>query len=383
MNECHPYYSHTFNLHCCVISALKLEMRPHITGRNIYLTLDFLRFTLPTSNQRLYHKIRDHLSEDDWRQAQSLSGLPIVHHEGYVCPLPANHRFKMMKFHHLYQILLKDGVINKGKQVIYPQQVSQEVTASVHSKCYVKNFFDGQTSREEQRITGFEWTRGLASRVRYETGGTILAAKLCLERGLACSTGGGTHHAFPGHGSGYCLINDLAVAAHNLIHCGLATKVLIVDLDVHQGDGTAFSVFQDRPDIFTLSFHCQNNFPLRKQKSDLDVGLQTGIGDNEYIKILSDYLPAVLDSFHPDIILYDAGVDPHHKDQLGKLKLSDKGLLKRDTYVLKSAICCGIPIATVIGGGYDDIMELSARHTIIHRAAQEIWNIYLEVSQTF
>ncbi|XP_042218645.1 uncharacterized protein SYNPCC7002_A1628-like isoform X2 [Homarus americanus] len=320
--------------------------------------------------------MRNHLSEEDWKQVVGLSGLPIVHHEGYVCPLPPNHRFKMMKFHHLYQILLSDGVINKNKQVIQPRQVSQEVASSVHSECYVKKFFNGLTSQKEQRATGFEWTPGLASRVRYETGGTLLAAKLSLERGLACSTGGGTHHAFPDHGSGYCLINDLAVAAHNLIACGLATKILIVDLDVHQGDGTAF-ICQSHPDIFTLSLHCQNNFPLRKQKSDLDVGLEVGTGDNEYMKILSEHLPAVIDNFHPDIILYDAGVDPHQNDQLGKLKLSDQGLFKRDVYVLKSALCRGIPVATVIGGGYDGIMELSARHTIIHRVAQEVWNTYL------
>lgn len=153
-------------------------------------------------------------------------------------------------------------------------------------------------------------------------------------------------------------------------------KVLIVDLDVHQGDGTA-AIFQNQPDVFTLSFHCQNNFPLRKQKSDLDVGLAVGTDDKEYLNTLAEYLPNVMDSFRPDIILYDAGVDPHEKDELGKLKLSDDGLYLRDTFVLREAVCRGIPVTTVIGGGYDEIMRLSARHTIIHRVAQQMWNTYL------
>ncbi|XP_037778695.1 uncharacterized protein SYNPCC7002_A1628-like [Penaeus monodon] len=323
-----------------------------------------------------YHSARDHLSEDELGQLQRITRLPIIHHEGYVCPLPPNHRFQMMKFHHLYNILTKDGVIDQQKQVIQPQQVSREVAGTVHSRTYVNKFFDGSTSEQEQRVTGFKWTPGLASRVRYETGGTLLAGKICLDRGLACSTGGGTHHAFPDYGSGYCLINDLAVTAYRLIESGLVTKVMIVDLDVHQGDGTAF-IFQNRPDIFTLSLHCQNNFPLRKQESDLDVGLDVGLGDTGYMRILSEYLPATIDMFHPDVILYDAGVDPHEKDQLGKLKLTDQGLYNRDMFVLKTAICRGIPVMTVIGGGYDEILALSARHSIIHRVATEVWNNYL------
>ncbi|XP_050736510.1 uncharacterized protein SYNPCC7002_A1628-like isoform X3 [Eriocheir sinensis] len=282
----------------------------------------------------------------------------------------------MMKFHYLYEILLGDGVIKKDKQVIQPEQVSRELASAVHCPLYVDKFFDGKTSETEQRATGFQWTPGLASRVRYETGGTVLAAKLSLEFGLACSTGGGTHHAFPDRGSGYCLINDLAVTAKHLVQSGLAEKVLIVDLDVHQGDGTAF-IFENHPDVYTLSFHCQNNFPLRKQKSDLDVGLAVGTGDKDYLNTLAEYLPSVLDKIHPDVILYDAGVDPHEKDELGKLKLSDNGLYLRDTYVLREAVCRGIPVATVIGGGYDEIMRLSARHTIIHRVAQQMWNTYL------
>lgn len=325
---------------------------------------------------RLYSRIMQHLHEEEYRQAKHLAGLPIIHHEKYVCPLPPNHRFKMMKFHYLYEILLRDGVIKKDKQVILPQKVSRELASAAHSQLYVDRFFDGETSATEQRATGFVWTPGLASRVRYETGGTCLAAKLSLECGLTCSTGGGTHHAFPDHGSGYCLINDLAVAACHLLQSGMVGKVLIVDLDVHQGDGTA-AIFQNQPDVFTLSFHCQNNFPLRKQKSDLDVGLAVGTDDKEYLNSLAEYLPNVMDSFRPDIILYDAGVDPHEKDELGKLKLSDDGLYLRDTFVLREAVCRGIPVTTVIGGGYDEIMRLSARHTIIHRVAQQMWNTYL------
>ncbi|KAK4305723.1 hypothetical protein Pmani_022397 [Petrolisthes manimaculis] len=282
----------------------------------------------------------------------------------------------MKKFHYLYQILLKDGVINEKKQVIRPQQISEEITCLVHTPQYTHTFFNGLTTPKEQRRTGFVWTPGLVSRVRYETGGTLLAGRLSMECGLSCSTGGGTHHAFPTHGSGYCLVNDLAVTARQLLHSGLANKVLIVDLDVHQGDGTAY-IFQDDPNVFTLSLHCQDNFPFHKQSSDLDVGLRVGIGDHEYMKILTDTLPGILDDTQPDIILYDAGVDPHQHDQLGRLKLTDQGLYDRDLYVLKSGVCRGIPVACVIGGGYDDIHKLSARHTIIHRVATVIWNTYL------
>ncbi|XP_049808537.1 uncharacterized protein SYNPCC7002_A1628-like isoform X1 [Schistocerca nitens] len=300
-------------------------------------------------------------------------GLPVVHHHGYVCDLPKGHRFPMPKFHKVFEILLNDGIISLKKQVINPKQVSSNIACCVHTADYVDKFFNGRTTEEEQRVTGFIWSPGLASRVRYETGGTLLAAALALEHGLACSTAGGTHHAFPDRGTGFCLINDLAVTAKWFLDQQRIARVLIVDLDVHQGDGTAF-IFRNTKDVFTFSMHCKKNFPFRKQKSDLDIELDTGTSDAEFMTQLCESLPYLLSTFQPDLVLYDAGVDPHKDDELGKLQLTDKGLYERDFYVMDTVIKKGIPCATVIGGGYSrNIDVLARRHSIIHRAATSVW----------
>ncbi|XP_067102587.1 uncharacterized protein SYNPCC7002_A1628 [Osmerus mordax] len=300
-------------------------------------------------------------------------GLPIVHHRKYVCDLPPNHRFPMGKFPKVLDFLLKDQVIT-DKQVCVPKIASQEQLRFVHTEEYLNNFINGNVGEKEQRRTGFAWSEGIVRRCRYETGGTVLAAEIALQRGLACSTAGGTHHAFPSFGSGFCLINDLAVAARCLM--GDSTprkKILIVDLDVHQGDGTAF-IFEKDPDVFTFSVHCGKNFPVRKQRSDLDVSLEDGIEDKEYLDTVKTHLPWVLDRFRPDLVLYDAGVDPHWEDELGRLRLTDQGLYQRDLYVMKTAVSKAIPVATVIGGGYSrDLAKLALRHSLVHRAATQIW----------
>ncbi|KAL8579941.1 hypothetical protein ACOMHN_060242 [Nucella lapillus] len=303
---------------------------------------------------------------------KEFKGLPIVHHDKYVSQLPLNHRFAMRKFHGVLRFLRKDGVISMT-QVVAPEKISAEMTGLAHDMDYVQRFFSGQTSPKEQKMTGFSWTECLVDRCRYETGGTLLAAQLALHHGLACSTGGGTHHAYPGYGSGYCLINDMAVAAASLLHACTVRKVLIIDLDVHQGDGTAL-IFEGDNTVFTFSLHCQDNFPFNKQHSDLDIGLSSGIEDKEYLDLLEGHLPWIVDTFRPDLVLYDAGVDPHVKDELGKLCLTDQGLFERDRYVLDLMVRRGVPCATVIGGGYSrDLNALSRRHTIVHRAATKVW----------
>ncbi|KAF7645347.1 hypothetical protein LDENG_00206210 [Lucifuga dentata] len=205
-------------------------------------------------------------------------------------------------------------------------------------------------------------------------GGTVLAAEVALQRGLACSTARGTHHAFPSFSSGFCLLSDLAVAAKYLMgDSSSRRKVLIVDLDVHQGDGTAF-IFKEEPCVFTFSVHCGKNFPLRKQQSDLDISMEDGTEDKEYLSTVENHLPWLLDTFRPDLVLYDAGVDPHREDELGKLCLTDQGLYQRDLYVLKTAVTRGVPVATVIGSGCSrDIDKLALRHSIVHRAAAQVW----------
>ncbi|CAG0901051.1 unnamed protein product [Darwinula stevensoni] len=302
-------------------------------------------------------------------KVSDIQGLPIIHHPGYVCDLPPKHRFPMPKFHGVLNHLIKDGVVQPSKQVRKPKRVEPSHASIVHTKEYVDKFFNGRTSEAEQRKTGFKWSPGLVSRVRYETGGTMLAAVLCLEHGLACSTAGGTHHAFPDYGSGYCLLNDLAVAATFLINQGLVSRILIVDLDVHQGDGTA-AMFEGNSSVFTFSMHCGDNFPLKKERSDLDLSLPKGTGDDEYLQALKDHLPWIIATFKPDMTFFDAGVDPHKEDELGKLCLTDQGLYARDKYVLETMRKNAIPCACVIGGGYDkDLDNLAKRHTIVHRAA--------------
>ncbi|CAL8363370.1 unnamed protein product [Merluccius merluccius] len=317
-------------------------------------------------------------------------GLPVVHHSRYVCELPPRHRFPMGKFPRVLQVLLQDQVISE-QQVWTPELVSEDVLRGVHTAEYIHSFLSGTVEEEAQRRTGFPWSPGLVRRCRYETGGTLLAAEVALQRGLACSTAGGTHHAYPDRGSGYCLLNDLAVTAQHLRSSSSplsssssssspsGRKVLIVDLDVHQGDGTAF-IFKDEPGVFTFSVHSQKNFPLRKQRSDLDVGLPDATEDGRYLStgklafLIEAHLPGLLDSFRPDLVLYDAGVDPHQDDELGRLRLTDRGLYQRDLYVMKTVVARGVPIATVVGGGYArDVDKLAVRHSIVHRAATQVW----------
>ncbi len=200
-----------------------------------------------------------------------LMDLPIIYHPDYIAPLPEGHRFPMSKFRQLYELLLADGVANQ-EQFHTPERPLPELIELVHTSNYVKAYCEGTLDAKAQRRIGLPWSPALANRTCVAVGGTILTAKLALSQGLACNTAGGTHHAFPSYGSGFCIFNDLAIACRVLQKFGLVQKILIVDLDVHQGDGTAF-IFQDDDSVFTFSMHCEVNFPGTKQNSDLDVPL--------------------------------------------------------------------------------------------------------------
>jgi acetoin utilization deacetylase AcuC-like enzyme len=300
--------------------------------------------------------------------------LPIVYHPDYVAPLPEGHRFPMAKFQLLYELLLKDGVALAG-QFNTPMLPSQELIELVHVNSYVNAYLQGTLDAKTQRRIGLPWSPALANRTCIAVGGTILTATLALQSGLACNTAGGTHHAFPSYGSGFCIFNDLAIASRALQKQGLVKKVLIIDLDVHQGDGTAF-IFQGDDSVFTFSMHCELNFPGTKQKSDLDVPLPVGMEDDDYLVVLASYLPDLLSNVKPDIVLYDAGVDPHVADKLGKLALTDTGIFRRDMQVLTTCVTAGYPVACVIGGGYaDNLNDLVYRHSLVIRAATEVMNI--------
>ncbi len=300
-----------------------------------------------------------------------MTSFPVVYHVDYVTPLPEGHRFPMPKFQRLKDLLVRDRVIQSG-QIFQPGGPPMEWLQLVHEADYVKAYCTGTLSAKAQRRIGLPWSEGLVKRTCTAVGGTILTAKLALQHGLACNTAGGTHHAFPSYGSGFCIFNDLAIAIKVLQLQGLIRTALIVDLDVHQGDGSAF-IFKGDPSVFTFSMHCGINFPGRKQQSDLDLPLAENTGDDEYLEVLRSHLPSLLTRLQPDIVMYDAGVDVHKDDRLGKLALTDAGVYERDRFVLQTCTAAKVPVACVIGGGYGEDMDaLIYRHSLLHRAAKAV-----------
>lgn len=301
--------------------------------------------------------------------------LPLVYHPDYVAPIGSTRRFPMPKFRQLYELLLSDRVAHL-EQFYLPDVPPLSWIELVHTPEYVQAYTQGTLDSKAQRRIGLPWSPALVKRTCTAVGGTILTAKLARERGLACNTAGGTHHAFPSYGSGFCIFNDLAIASRVLQHLNIVRTVLIIDLDVHQGDGTAF-IFQNDRSVFTFSMHCEVNFPGTKQKSDLDVPLPVGMEDDDYLQILASYLSDVLASVKPDLVLYDAGVDTHAGDRLGKLAMTDSGIFRREMQVLSTCMAARYPVACVIGGGYaDDLSSLVYRHSLLHRAASEVYRQY-------
>jgi acetoin utilization deacetylase AcuC-like enzyme len=243
-----------------------------------------------------------------------------------------------------------------------PEPMPAEWIAAVHDPDYVEQVLSATVPPQKERRIGYPVTPAIAQRSRLTVGGTFLAARLALRHGYAANVAGGSHHALPDTGAGYCVLNDLAIAANRLIAEGDVDRILILDLDVHQGDGTAV-LTAGRDDIFTLSLHAERNFPVRKARSSLDVPLPDGMEDDAYLDSLAHTLPGVLDGFRPDLILYQAGVDPHRDDRLGRLSLTSKGLIARDRYVIGEAMRHGIPLASTLGGGYGaDMHEIAGRH---------------------
>lgn len=291
--------------------------------------------------------------------------VPVAHHPAYVAPLPPQHRFPMPKFGRLFAHLRESGLVAED-QVVRPEPAPRAWLELAHTPAYVAAILEQRLDPEAERRLGLPVSPALALRARCATAGTVLAARLGLEHGLACNTAGGSHHAHAGFGSGFCVFNDVAVAARVLLAEGLIGRALVVDLDVHQGDGTA-EIFASDPRVTTLSVHCRTNFPARKRQSDLDVSLDPGTGDRPYIELLGAVLPPLLDRARPDLVLYNAGVDPHRDDRLGRLALTGEGLRARETLVLAACRERGLPLCCVVGGGYStDIEELVRRHAILH-----------------
>ena len=295
---------------------------------------------------------------------------PLIYHPAYSAPLPSSHRFPMAKFRLLAEHLRRLDLLSEG-QLHQPLPVPRRWLELVHSRSYHQAFARGELTAAQERRIGLPATSPLVRRSWLAVGGTVLTARLALEHGLACHLAGGTHHAFAEYGSGFCIFNDVAIAARVLLAEGRVRQLLVVDLDVHQGDGTA-ALFAQDPRVFTFSAHAASNFPLRKQASDLDLPLPDGLEDDDYLKAIGGLLPELLEQVRPDLVLYNAGVDPHRGDRLGRLALSDLGLLQRERLVLEACLSRRIPVATVLGGGYDHLPSLVERHGLVFRAAAEM-----------
>lgn len=283
----------------------------------------------------------------------------LVHHPDYVAALPPGHSFPMDKYGLLMVALGEIGVDFVSRS---PDPAPRAWIEAVHDPAYVAAVFAGTLTRDEERRIGFPVTPAMVRRSRLVIGGTYLAARIALDTGFAANSAGGSHHALPGGGAGYCIFNDLAVAGARLLAEERVARLAVVDLDVHQGDGTA-TIFAGRADAVTFSMHAAKNFPVRKARSTRDVDLPDGMGDADYLGVLADELPAFLDAHRPDLVLYQAGVDPHVDDRLGRLALSDDGLTRRDRFVISACGARRVPVASTLGGGYGtDRAAVAMRH---------------------
>jgi acetoin utilization deacetylase AcuC-like enzyme len=286
----------------------------------------------------------------------------------YAITLPQGHKFPVLKYGILRHIVEKEGLF----QLEHSALADPETVALAHDSAYVSGFTAGTLSPPAMRRIGLPWSQVLVNRAFASVGGTISASLEALEHGWGATLGGGTHHAFRSEGAGFCVFNDIAVAIQLLRKRGLIRRAAVIDLDVHQGDGTA-EIFQDDPDVFTLSIHGESNFPFRKKKSRLDVPLPDGMEDGAYLSHLDQVLPAAF-AFKPNIVFYQSGVDPLASDALGRLSLSPAGLIARDRRVFVAARSFGAPFVLTSGGGYSRPIELSAEaHANTYRTAWQMF----------
>ncbi|WP_395789654.1 histone deacetylase [Aquimonas sp.] len=293
------------------------------------------------------------------------------HH--FVLPLPPEHRFPMDKYRRLFE-RVQPLAQSSGLQLYEPTPALLDDLLRVHCPQYVERMLQGRASEAELRRIGFPWSPGMVDRSRRSSGGTIGALTAALAGdGVGVNLAGGTHHAGFNRGGGYCVFNDSVVAARHVQAAGLADRLLVVDLDVHQGDGTA-AICADDPSIYTFSMHAERNYPAVKPASDLDVALEDGVDDARYLELLDHHLPRAISAARPDAVIYLAGADPFEGDRLGYLKLSKEGLLERDRRVLASCRRHGLPLSISMAGGYapviDDIVDI---HFATVSAALEHW----------
>jgi len=272
------------------------------------------------------------------------------YHPSYQVALPPGHPFPMSKYSLLKAQLLAEGILAEG-DILQPEPIDAPTLALVHAPEYLAKLASSGLSAAEQRRLGLPWSEALWQRSRVAAAGTLLAARAALEGGLAANLAGGTHHAFADHGEGFCVLNDVAIAIRKLQAERTIERAAVIDLDVHQGNGTA-AIFESAAEVFTFSMHGERNYPLVKMRSNLDVPLRDGAGDSEYLDALQRHLPAVLGSAKPDIVFYLAGVDVAAGDRYGKLALSEEGIRARERCVIEAVRGRGVPLTLVLAGGY-------------------------------
>ena len=273
----------------------------------------------------------------------------------YTFPLPAGHRFPVEKYAMLRERVVADGIV-APERVLDPAAASDEMLRLVHTADYVDRFVAGALSAAEVRRLGFPWSPALVERSRRAVGGTVAAARHALAHGTGMNLAGGTHHAFADHGEGFCVFNDVAVAIRTLQAEGAISRAAVLDLDVHQGNGT-HAIFGGDADVFTFSIHGGRNYPFEKVAGTLDVHLDDGTDDAQYLRVLEEALPGVLHAARPDLVFYLAGADPHEGDRLGRMKLTFEGLERRDAMVMQACREVGLPVAVMIAGGYGHRIE--------------------------
>lgn len=297
--------------------------------------------------------------------------MKVFYSDTFIIPLPDTHRFPNTKYSMLRATLLRDAIVRQEQLHLSPL-IEREDVLRAHDEAYVEAFETGTLEEKETRRIGFPWSEFLVTRTRATAGGALAAARSALDDGLSGQLAGGTHHAHRDFGSGYCIYNDFAIAALALLETGAVSRIAIIDLDVHQGDGNA-AILGDHPGVFVFSMHGERNFPFRKTASDLDVPLPDNMTDEAYLDALDEHLPQVF-AFAPDLVLYQCGVDALAQDKLGRLDLSHDGLMARDERVLGECLSRGIPVSMGIGGGYADPIDASvAAYANTYRVTKRLY----------
>ena len=301
-----------------------------------------------------------------------MSMLKIAYNQNYIYPLEENHRFPMIKYELIPEQLIRESTCSENN-FFNPEKVDDDIVLLTHQKEYFERFKSLHLSKKEIREIGFPLSKELVDRELQIADGTIKGVHYSIEHGISMNIAGGTHHAFYDRGEAFCMLNDQAIAANYLINKGLSKRILIIDLDVHQGNGTA-SLFRSNNNVFTLSFHGKKNYPFRKEKSDLDIEFDDNTNDEKYLKILKETIPKIMDEFNPDFIFYLSGVDVLENDKLGRLSLTINGCKERDRFILELCKKNSIPVQVSMGGGYSVVLKnIIEAHSNTFRLAQEIF----------